>query len=95
MKFLKSIVIFYPVFCNSLSIEDNFNSKHNVIGNKFNRLLPEVEAKTILSQKNGYGILSTINRKKNVYGYPYGSLVGFSLDSMDKPFLFFRFIITY
>ena len=89
MKILKLIVILYPVFCNSLSIEDNFNSKHNVIGNKFNRLLPEVEAKTILSQKNGYGILSTINRKKNVYGYPYGSLVGFSLDSMDKPFFIF------
>ena len=65
------------------------NSKYQVIGKKFNRLSPEVEAKTILSQNNGYGILSTLNRKKSVKGYPYGSLVGFSLDKNDKPFFIF------
>ena len=93
------LVIFLLLFNNSLAYllnnkimmnSDNIkNSKHQIIGKKFNRLSPEVEAKTILSQNNAYGILSTLNRKKSIKDYPYGSLVGFSLDKNDKPFFIF------
>lgn len=65
------------------------DNNHQIIGNKFNRLLPEIEAKTILSQNNAYGVLSTLNRKSNLKGFPYGSLVGFSLTDNDKPFFIF------
>ena len=75
MKF----VIFLLLFNNSLGYllnnklmmlnTNGANSKHQIIRKNFNRLLPEVESKTILSQNNGYGILSTLNRKKNIKDY--------------------------
>ena len=61
----------------------SFSLKNN------NRLLPEVETKTILSQKNGYGFLSTLNRKSFIKGYPYGSIVAFCLDELDNPYFIF------
>ena len=54
-----------------------------------NKLPTPVEAKTILSQNKAYGVLSTLNRKSYLLGYPYGSIVSFALDEDDRPFFIF------
>lgn len=85
MKFLITLLL----ITKTMSFIYNSFDKHLVIGDEFNRLKPEVETKTILSQKNGFGFLSTLNRKSLIKGYPYGSIVGFCLDEVDKPFFIF------
>lgn len=54
-----------------------------------NKIPAAIESKTILSQNKAYGVLSTVNRKSYLLGYPYGSIVSFALDEDDKPFFIF------
>ena len=85
MKYL----IILALIIKTLSFNPNSFGKHLIIGDDYNRLKPEVETKTILSQKNGFGFLATLNRKSFIKGYPYGSIVGFCLDETDKQFFIF------
>ena len=92
MSVAKQIIIFTATvltLCLSFSFKNGHggNSNHNI--NNFKRLNPDIEAKTILSQFNGYGVLSTLNRKNYISGYPCGSIVGFSLDKLGKPYFIF------
>ena len=45
------------------------------------------EIKTLIDTNNGYGVLST--NSAQYPGYPVGSVVGFALDDIGKPFFVF------
>lgn len=71
---------------------NSFVSKTNIFSRKFylaSHLEHDVEAKTILSQPEGYGFISTLSRKKKTFHFPHSSLVGFSIDNIGNPFFAF------
>ena len=86
MKFLIILSLIIYTLSFRLPLIMNGNSEHKILKNK---LSPNVEAKTILSQKKAYGVLSTLNRKSFIKNYPYGSIVSFSLDEDGHPFFIF------
>ena len=80
------------VFILILNLSNSFVFQKNIFSRKIyiaSHLEHDVEAKTILSQPEGYGFISTLSRKKKTFHFPHSSLVGFSIDDTGNPFFAF------
>ena len=68
---------------NIITFDNNNIIKHN----KYDTNLEKINS--ILSEKNKYGFLSTISVNKITKDFPYGSIVGYSIDEDKKPIFCF------
>lgn len=62
-----------------------FQKKKTSENNNKNRLSHYEEAQTIIHQRQGYGVLSTLSIKKKINGFPSTSIVAFSSDERGNP----------
>ena len=76
--FIASIIISNSIILNTCKFHKRLRL--------YSFLNNEAEARTILSQPEGYGFLSTLSRKKKTFHYPHSSIVGFSSDETGRPF---------